>query len=120
MRITGVIISTELSRFAAMRDFYVDVLGLRPRSQRPEFVNFELQDTRLTITTHSQVTGANRTPGRLLVNMAVEDIEAEFRRLSAAGARFVRTPESEKWGGTVATLEDPDGNYLQLFQLPEE
>jgi uncharacterized glyoxalase superfamily protein PhnB len=31
---------------------------------------------------------------------------------------FTRPPEREDWGGHVATLLDPDGNVVQLFQLP--
>jgi len=27
-------------------------------------------------------------------------------------------PEREHWGGWIATLQDPDGNILQLLQLP--
>ena len=35
-------------------------------------------------------------------------------------SRQVRTraPEREEWGGWVATFADPDGNVLQLMQLP--
>ena len=28
-----------------------------------------------------------------------------------------RPPERESWGGLVATLRDPDGNFVQLLQM---
>jgi predicted enzyme related to lactoylglutathione lyase len=31
---------------------------------------------------------------------------------------FTRAPAREEWGGWVATFADPDGNVLQLMQLP--
>jgi hypothetical protein len=33
---------------------------------------------------------------------------------------FSRRPEREAWGGVVATFADPDGNTLQLMELPPE
>ncbi len=120
MRLAGVIISTSPDRHPAMRDFYVDVLGLEPRSDRPGFVNFELEETRLTIATHSAVAGSNPEPGRILINFSVDDAAAAYRRFTDAGARSVRRPEPEKWGGIVATLADPDGNFVQLLQLNTE
>ena len=36
----------------------------------------------------------------------------------APGVVFTRAPEREEWGGWVATFADPDGNVLQLMQLP--
>ena len=37
----------------------------------------------------------------------------------AMGDAFTRPPGREPWGGLVATFADPDGNTLQLLQLPE-
>ena len=118
--LAGVLISTGFERFPAMRRFYVEILRLPVRSDRAGFVNFDLGGGRLTVATHSEVSGSNATPARLMVNLRVEDIEAIHRRLSASGVRFVRTPEREKWGGMVATLVDPDGNYLQLLEFDRE
>ena len=35
------------------------------------------------------------------------------------GVQFIREPEEESWGGTVATFSDPDGNILQLLEFPK-
>jgi predicted enzyme related to lactoylglutathione lyase len=116
--LAGVLVWTSPDRWAAMDRFYVDVLGLTPRTRRQGFVNVDLGPQRLTVTTHDGVRGASRDPLRVMVNLEVDDIAAEHVRLVAAGVRFTRPPELEPWGGWVATLADPDGNTLQLFQLP--
>jgi predicted enzyme related to lactoylglutathione lyase len=53
-----------------------------------------------------------------MVNLAVTDISAVHDRLVRAGVVFTRAPERGEWGGWVATFTDPDGNVLQLMQLP--
>lgn len=116
----GVIVTTEATRFKAMRDFYRDTLGLRPRTQKADFINFEWGHTRLTITTHSEVTGVSRDPLRVLVNFAVEDIGAAHSRLVTRGIDFIRPPGQEDFGGWIATFADPDGNTLQLLQESSE
>ena len=116
--LAGVIVWTPADRWAAMDRFYVEVLGLVPRTRRDGFVNFELGDQRLTITTHDALSGPSRDPLRVMVNLETDDIDAEHARLVAAGVAFTRTPEREPWGGIVATFADPDGTTLQLFELP--
>jgi catechol 2,3-dioxygenase-like lactoylglutathione lyase family enzyme len=118
--LSGVLISTAIERYRAMRRFYVEILELPVRSDRDGFVNFDLGEGRLTVATHSEVSGSNADPARLMVNLRVDDLETIHRRMTASGVRFVREPEREKWGGTVATLVDPDGNYLQLFEFDRE
>lgn len=118
--IAGVMVNTTSERWPAMRRFYVEVLGLTPRSDRDGFVSFQWgdppHDTRLTVTVHSEVRGPAADPVRCLLNLGVDDIEAVARRIRAAGGTFVRPPSQERWGGWIATLVDPDGNYVQLMQ----
>ena len=114
--VAGVIIWTD--RFAEMLRFYRDVLGLEPRGEKAAFANFEWGGFRLSIAAHDEVRGPARDPLRVMVNFAVADIAAAHRRLSERGVAFSRPPERERWGGWVATFADPDGNTLQLLQLP--
>jgi catechol 2,3-dioxygenase-like lactoylglutathione lyase family enzyme len=115
MELTGVLISTTELRHPAMRDFYVATLGLVPRSDRPGFVNFEFGHSRLTIATHDAVAGTATDPTRVMVNLRTSDIAAAVARCDAD--RVIRWPEREKWGGMVATVTDPDGNYIQFLQM---
>ena len=115
--LTGVLIHTTADRHRAMRDFYVEVLGLSPRSDRHGFVNFEFGDRRLTISLHDSVHGPTREPVRIMINFEVDDIEGTFERLVGHGAPAIRPPSEEPWGGLVATSADPDGNVIQLLEF---
>ena len=114
----GVLIWTESARFDAMARFYRDRLGLTPRSSKPDFINFDWGGVRLSVSVHDRVSGHSRDPFRIMVNLAVDDIRAVHARLREAGVVFTRPPEVEEWGGMVASFLDPDGNLLQLMQLP--
>jgi catechol 2,3-dioxygenase-like lactoylglutathione lyase family enzyme len=121
--LAGVIIWTSAERFPALRHFYVDTLGLRPRSNRDGFVSFDWgaagpSAPRLTITVHSAVRGIAKEPLRTMINLEVRDIEAAHARLRDLGVPFLRPPEREHFGGWIATLKDPDGNLVQLLQQP--
>ena len=116
--LSGILVWTEADRYQAMRDFYVDTLGLHPRSDRERFVNFEWGEQRLTVSVHPEVVGRNDDPLRLMINLGVSDIHAVASRLEASGVTFTRQPEQEPWGGWIATFHDPDGNIVQLLQTP--
>jgi predicted enzyme related to lactoylglutathione lyase len=117
--VAGVLIWTTPERFEALRRFYVDVLGLAPRTDRPGFANFEWPDesARLTLSIHKQLDGKARDPLRVMVNLAVDGIDGAHRRLTEAGVPCLRPPSPEPWGGRVATYTDPDGNVVQLLEL---
>ena len=118
--LSGVLVWTAENRFKAMRDFYVNVLGLIPRSDRDRFVNFEWGCQRLTISVHEGVSYSNQDPLRLMINLEVTDIYATSERLRDNGVVFLRMPEQEPWGGWISTFHDPDGNTLQLLQVPRK
>jgi catechol 2,3-dioxygenase-like lactoylglutathione lyase family enzyme len=100
-----------------MKRFYAEILGLRPRSDREGFVNFEWGRLRLTLHLHDRVRGPAADPDRVLLNFEVADLAAWHRQLEAAGTPCLRMPSPEPWGGEVATYSDPDGNLIQLIQF---
>lgn len=50
-------------------------------------------------------------------SFAVDDVQAEFDRLSAAGVSFVQPP-TEMGPVTTAVLDDTCGNLIQIVALP--
>ena len=114
--VVGVTIWTDdLER---LRRFYRDTLRLPLHSDHGDFVAFRFGDMRLNLGLHDGVSGPTKEPYRIMLNLAVEDIQAEHRRLTEEGVEFIRSPEQEGWGGWVATFIDPDGNVLQLLEMP--
>ena len=114
-RIHSVIIWTEdLPRLTA---FYRDVIGLQPEMEAEGFVMFQgAGGAQLALGSHSEVKGAAKDPYRVMVDLAVDDCQAEYERLKGQGVEFIRPPSQDE-GAIIATLSDPDGNLLQLFQM---
>jgi len=97
--------------------FYRDTLGLKPGIETPGFVVFgDPGAPNFALGTHSEVKGINADPARHMVGFLTDDIEAEVVGLKAKGVRFVSDPEKFDQV-TVATLKDPEGNYVQLLQF---
>ncbi|MDA0563864.1 VOC family protein [Streptomonospora sp. S1-112] len=52
----------------------------------------------------------------MLIVFVVEDLDAEFARIAAAGAQVVTEPETEPWGERFCQFADPNGLIWQLVQ----
>lgn len=115
MKLQGIIITSENP--GQLIEFYQEVFQKdKPDWIGGEYAGFELENANLVVGPHSEVHGKNSQPGRIMVNLEVEDVEAEFERLVDLGAKPVAKPykpaeEDQMW---LSTLEDPDGNYIQL------
>jgi predicted enzyme related to lactoylglutathione lyase len=96
--------------------FYRDTLGLRLRSRKGDWANFEWGSLRLNLGLHGGVKGRANDPYRIMITFGVSGIHDEYHRLKGQGVEFIRVPEQEHWGGWVATFLDPDGNILQMMQ----
>jgi predicted enzyme related to lactoylglutathione lyase len=117
--ITGVVgITIWTDDLERMFRFYNDLLQLPLHSRHPDFIAFELGDIRFNIGLHGEVEGSTKDPYRVMPHLGVQDIHGFCQRLADHGVEFIRPPEMEHWGGWIATLKDPDGNILQLLQLP--
>jgi predicted enzyme related to lactoylglutathione lyase len=117
--ITGVVgITLWTDDLERMFRFYNDLLQLPLHSRHPDFIAFELGDIRFNIGLHGEVKGGSQDPYRVMPHLGVRDIHGICQLLADQGVEFIRPPEMEHWGGWIATLKDPDGNILQLLQLP--
>ena len=99
--------------------FYRDVLGIKVTMESPGFVLLGADSPdapALGIGTHSEVRDHNSDPARHMVGFVTDDIMADWQRLKAAGVEFIDDPtdSGDLW---IATLKDPEGNFVQLFQL---
>jgi len=112
----SVLISTDdVGRLAP---FYRDIVGLKVAMEGDDFAVFEAgSGSQLALGVHSEVKGRSKEPDRIMVDLEVDSCQAEYDRLRAKGVEFMREPGEDE-GFIVATLLDPDGNQLQLFQVP--
>lgn len=100
--------------------FYREVLQL-PEAPEMGPGAFKIGATdMLLLVDHSEVSGPTNEPARMLLDLHVEDIDAEHARLEKAGVKFTRDKGLEYWGGVISTFNDPDGNTVQLMQYKPE
>ena len=97
-------------------EYYTKLFG-EPGMADGDYTGWLLGSGFVSIGPHSEVSGTNPQPGRLIWNIETPDVEGEFDRMKAAGAIVIREPYSfegypDSW---IATLADPDDNYFQLM-----
>jgi lactoylglutathione lyase len=97
--------------------FYRDTLGLKPAMESERFVVFgDINAPTLGLGSHSEVKGKNNDPARHMVGLVTDDVEAEYQTLKAKGVEFIEPP-TDYDQVKIATLKDPEGNLVQLFQM---
>jgi catechol 2,3-dioxygenase-like lactoylglutathione lyase family enzyme len=62
--------------------------------------------------------GSGTTGRSLMIWIQVRDVRAEYERLSVAGVRVLREPQTEPWGLIEMWLEDPNGVPIVLVEVP--
>ncbi len=115
MNLNSIMLGSEDSK--KLGDFYAKVLG----PPNPEWSDgsagwygFQAGDGGLAIGPHSEVTGRNQHPGRIMLNFETSDLKAEFERIKDLGAEVIAEPYEPGEGMSMCTFADPDGNYFQL------
>jgi predicted enzyme related to lactoylglutathione lyase len=115
MKLRGVMIGSDQPK--VLGAFYTKVFGA-PGWQQDEWYGFGIGDGSLMIGPHSDVHGKSQSPGRVMFNVEVEDVAAEFARIKDIGAEVIAEPyqpdkdsNPDAW---LATFADPDGNYFQF------
>jgi catechol 2,3-dioxygenase-like lactoylglutathione lyase family enzyme len=97
--------------------FYRDTLGLKPTMESERFVVFgDPNAPSLGLGSHSEVKGKNPDPARHMVGLMTDDVRADYQRLKEKGVEFIEEPTDYDGQITIATLKDPEGNLVQLFQ----
>ena len=116
MKFSGAMIGSENpGRLGA---FYSKVLG-DPTWHDGTWYGWE-GDANLMIGAHSDVHGTNPTPQRIILTLVVDDVDTAFKELTALGAEVVAEPYQTDGGPRLATVTDPDGNYVQMSPVWED
>lgn len=115
MNLNNIMLGTEDSKRLA--DFYTKVVGEPAwHDSGNGWYGFAAGNGSIAIGPHSEVKGANPSPGRIILNFETEDVRAEFERIKELGAKVIAEPYQPEGseGMWLATFADPDGNYFQL------
>ena len=122
MNITQTAISLNVPDVAASASFARTHFGFAEAMSAEGFVSLQHPDAPNLIfletglkTFRPQEIAGSAGRGTLLV-FVVDDIDAEFARIDAAGARVITPPETEPWGERYCQFADPNGIVWQLVQ----
>ncbi|NGZ76551.1 VOC family protein [Saccharibacillus alkalitolerans] len=117
------IITDDVDRLV---EFYEKVTGIAAERPAPVFAEIVLPSGTLAIG-HSQtaqlfgadsvVAASNRT---VIIELRVENIEAEYARLKPWVDQWVQEPTTMPWGNRSMLFRDPDGNLVNLFEPASE
>jgi predicted enzyme related to lactoylglutathione lyase len=100
----------------ALVEYYTRIFG-EPAMSDGGYTGWQIGSGFVSVGPHSEVTGKNVHPGRLLWNIESTDVHGDFDRMKAAGAIVIREPYGFEGypDSLIATLADPDDNYFQLM-----
>jgi predicted enzyme related to lactoylglutathione lyase len=98
-------------------EYYTRVFG-EPAGSDSGYTWWQIGTGGFAVGAHSEVTGKNAHPGRVIWNIESADVRGDFERFKAAGAMVVREPynpgPADSPEMSIATFADPDDNYFQL------
>jgi uncharacterized glyoxalase superfamily protein PhnB len=109
-----------------MRTFYQQVLQVKPRISRGNYVVFAMEAGTLALWRQSEweVFGITSMRGAanqsVLIEFAVEDVERAYTRLKALRMAWVQELTTQPWGHRAFYVRDPDGNVLNVHTVVEE
>ncbi len=113
MRIGEVCLETnDVIRLA---DFYKQLLKVDNGSDDPVHQFILAEETTLTVFNDGSV--KNNDNCNIRIAFTVEDLDAEYERILAMGARFIEGPTTRPWGARNMSFFDPDGNVVYFRSI---
>ena len=117
-----------VTKFDETFAFYRDVVGLKPAFGKPgdNYASFVFPDGaqialfRRALMAKAVGTSAQPSTRReqdtAALILAVDDVDAVYKRLLARGVEFAGEPANrDAWGIRAAHFRDPDGNLIEIF-----
>jgi predicted enzyme related to lactoylglutathione lyase len=98
-----------------LTEFYEKLFVRPPDMSDSGYSGWQVGSCFLTIGGHSEIQGQAKEPARVIINFQTEAVQEEFERLKGLGVRVIKEPYGMDGEGWIATLADPDGNYIQLM-----
>lgn len=111
LNLNSIMIGT--SQPGVLAAFYENVFGRPADMVEGKWYMWQVGSCALSVGEHSEVQGQSKEPSRIILNLETKQVKEEFERIKSR-ATVIKEPY-EMGGGWIATLADPDGNYVQLM-----
>ena len=115
MKLNGVMLGSENPK--VLGEFYNKIFG-KAGWQEGEWYGYSVNGGQFMVGPHSEIKGSNKEPARIMINLECKDVKADFEEMKGKGAKVIAEPyqpdadkSAKVW---IATLADPNGNFLQL------
>lgn len=99
-----------------MRDFYVMALKAEYDQSHGGLNRCEILTKGATLVLCKTAVPPVINPDSCGLEFVVDDVDAEYERLLAAGVKFDRPPVTYPWGWRAIGFKDPDGNNIDFVQ----
>ena len=100
------LLTNDVPRLAA---FYKQLLGVDNGSN---------DETALTI--YNDGTAKNNRNENICLAFTVDDMEQEYEKVKALGAKVIEPPAQRPWGAVNMSFYDPDNNIIYFRSFPEK
>ena len=112
LNLNSIMIGTNQPK--ALAQFYEKVFGRPADMIEGEWYMWQAGSCAISIGEHSEVKGQAKEPSRIMLNLETKEVKAEFERIKNLKATIIKEPY-EMGNAWIATLADPDGNFIQLM-----
>ena len=118
MRLGGVSLLTN--DVVKLEDFYKALLEINNDSNDEVHQVIIAEETMLTI--YNDGSMKNNDNQNMCIVFTVDDIEKEYQKVLALGAKIIEKPTKRPWGAVNMSFYDPDRNviYLRSFLANKE
>jgi predicted enzyme related to lactoylglutathione lyase len=118
------IVTDDVARLAG---FYASLLGV-PVALNEYYVEVQAGPTSVGFSRRrfteyrddsQEAPGAGRQPrDEVILDFLVDDVDAEYPRVTALGVEWVMPPTTQPWGNRSMIFRDPAGNLVNVFSRP--
>ena len=108
------LLTNDVRRLA---NFYKKLLEIENDSE-DETHQFLINEE-VTLTVYNDGTIKNNKNENICLAFTVDDIEKEYQKLLAMGARIIEGPTKRPWGAINMSFYDPDNNMIFFRSFPK-
>ena len=108
------LLTNDVPRLAA---FYKQLLGVDNDSNDETHQFILSEETALTI--YNDGTAKNNRNENICLAFTVNDMDREYEKVKALGARVIEPPTQRPWGAVNMSFYDPDNNIIYFRSFPE-